>query len=85
MKVKAISQNFAYNITVALLSLAVSFGAVPLYIHQIGLARYGVASITWLLLGYFGFLDFGLSPASADALASKAVWLRVLGDSAQRP
>lgn len=69
MSRKAFSANFAYNVFGALLPLVTSLGTVPFYIHQIGLARYGVVTITWILLGYFGFLDFGLSRASANALA----------------
>ena len=64
------SANFTYNVIGALLPLVVSLGTVPFYIHQIGLARYGVVTITWVLLGYFGFLDFGMSRASANASAS---------------
>jgi O-antigen/teichoic acid export membrane protein len=69
---KAFSANFTYNVFGALLPIATSLGTVPFYIHQIGLARYGVVTITWVLLGYFGFLDFGLSRASANALAKLA-------------
>lgn len=69
MSSRAFSANFAYNLFGALLPIITSLGTVPFYIHQIGLARYGVVTITWILLGYFGFLDFGLSRASANALA----------------
>ncbi len=69
MSKKAFSANLVYNVFGSLLPLITSLGTVPFYIHQIGLARYGVVTISWVLLGYFGFLDFGLSRASANALA----------------
>ena len=61
--------NFSYNVIGALIPIVLSLVTVPLYVHQIGLARYGVVSLSWVLLGYLGFFDFGMSHASANALA----------------
>ncbi len=69
VKRSGFSANFAYNVIGAMVPIATSLGTVPFYIHQIGAGRYGVVTITWVLLGYFGFLDFGMSRASANALA----------------
>jgi O-antigen/teichoic acid export membrane protein len=61
--------NFAFNVGGAALATAVALITVPIYVAYIGAARVGVISIVWILLGYFGFMDFGLSRASANALA----------------
>lgn len=61
--------NFSFNVIGMGLPILVSLIAVPIYLSYIGAARYGVLSIVWILLGYFGFLDFGLSRASANALS----------------
>jgi O-antigen/teichoic acid export membrane protein len=61
--------NFVFNVLGMIAPLLVAFITVPIYVSHIGAARYGVLSIVWLLLGYFGFLDFGLSRASVNALS----------------
>jgi len=62
-------RNFAFNLIYPVVRLAVALVTIPIYVRHVGDARYGVISIVWVLLGYFGFLDFGLSRAATNALA----------------
>jgi O-antigen/teichoic acid export membrane protein len=61
--------NFIINLGGAASALLVTLATVPLFVGQIGAARYGVLSIIWILLGTMGFLDLGLSRAATNALA----------------
>ena len=62
-------RNFAFNLIYPVVRLAVAIVTIPIYVRHVGDARYGVISIVWVLLGYFGFLDLGLSRAAVNALA----------------
>jgi O-antigen/teichoic acid export membrane protein len=69
MSTRPIKVNFIVNLLSPMTRIVVALVTVPLYLHHIGDARYGVMSIVWILLGLFGFLDLGLSRAVTNSLA----------------
>ncbi len=69
MSTRPIKVNFIVNLLSPMTRVVVALVTVPLYLHHIGDARFGVMSIVWVLLGLFGFLDLGLSRAVTNALA----------------
>lgn len=52
---------FIFNLLGNILPILVALVSVPVIAHHAGVERLGALGVVWALVGYFGFLDFGLS------------------------
>lgn len=68
----SVARHTVYNSLGAVIPLLVSLATVPLYVSIIGLPRYGILAVAWLLLGYMNLLDLGLGRALSQRLATLA-------------
>jgi O-antigen/teichoic acid export membrane protein len=62
-------RNTLINISGLAAPIILSFVTVPLYLHQIGAARYGVLAVVWGVLGYFAVFELGLGRATTNQVA----------------
>jgi O-antigen/teichoic acid export membrane protein len=65
----SIARNTAYNLIGSAIPLAASLITVPIYLRVIGLERYGLLAICWVVLGYTEVFEFGLGTATAQRVA----------------
>lgn len=61
---------FIFNLLGNILPILVALVSVPVIAHHAGVERLGALGVVWALVGYFGFLDFGLSRAVTRRVAN---------------
>jgi O-antigen/teichoic acid export membrane protein len=64
-----LARSTLLNLSGFAVPVVVQLVTVPLYIKYIGVDRYGVMALVWLLLGYFGFFDIGFGQAISSKIA----------------
>jgi O-antigen/teichoic acid export membrane protein len=63
---------FIFNLLGHTLPMAVALVSVPVIAHFAGVERLGALGVVWALVGYFSFLDFGLSRVVTRRVAHAA-------------
>jgi O-antigen/teichoic acid export membrane protein len=66
-----LARNVVWNLLGACAPLAVAVPAVPLLIHRMGTDRFGVLTLAWSVIGYFGLFDFGFGRALTKLVAER--------------
>lgn len=66
-----LARGALWNMLGHALPLASALLALPLLIHGLGTDRFGVLTLVWAAVGYFGLFDFGLGRALTQAVASR--------------
>jgi O-antigen/teichoic acid export membrane protein len=64
-------KNVLYNLVGLILPIAVGLVAVPFIIAGLGPERFGIISISWMIIGYFSLFDMGIGRALTQAVAEK--------------
>ncbi len=64
-----LARNTALNFVGLALPLLVGFLTIPVVVHRLGTDRFGILSIVWVVVGYFGFFDLGLGRATTKFVA----------------
>lgn len=63
--------NALWSLFGSALPLGVGLATMPILISKLGVERFGVLNLAWLLVGYFSLFDFGVGRALTRLVAEK--------------
>lgn len=66
----SLARNFGLNLLGNLLPLLVALVAIPVLIDHFGVARFGLLTLGWSLVGYFSLFDLGVGRALTQRLSA---------------
>ena len=65
-------RNTLWNLSGALLPIPAALVCIPLLVSGLGMERFGMLGVAWMVLGYFGLFDFGMSQGTTRFIAASA-------------
>src|SRR5258707_3685994 len=68
---RLLARNTIWNLLGLLLPLAVGVVAVPPLIRGMGVARVGLLTLAWIVVGYFSLFDLGIGRALTKVVADR--------------
>jgi len=68
---RLLATNTLWNLIGQVLSMAAAVLAVPILVQRIGADRFGVLSLSWVVIGYFGLFDLGMGRALTGIVADR--------------
>jgi len=78
MRDKSLKKDILYNVVGLSSPMVVAVLTMPVIIKKLGIDRFGVLSLSWMVLGYFSLFDLGLGRALtklvAEKIGSKSEW-----------
>jgi O-antigen/teichoic acid export membrane protein len=66
---RLLAHNTMINLVGNIAPTAAAFLTIPYIVQRLGTSRFGLLSLVWMIIGYFGLLDFGLGAAAAKYVA----------------
>lgn len=68
---RLLARNTIWNLLGQLLPMAVAVVTIPPLVRGLGVARFGVLSMAWIVIGYFSLFDLGIGRALTKLIADK--------------
>lgn len=68
---RLLAKNGAYNFLGQAFSMVLAFIVIPILIRRLGINRFGILTLVWMVMGYFSIFDFGLGRAVTQLLSKK--------------
>jgi O-antigen/teichoic acid export membrane protein len=66
-----LARNVAWNLAGQLMPMFVGLAVVPPLVRGLGVERFGVLSLAWMVVGYFSLFDLGLGRALTKLVADR--------------